>query len=868
MKKTLLIAVLIWICILSIIGYKLKYEPYIFDSRFGAQSIYDFDYSDGKNPFTVFYVEKGIDYSTAEGDFQRVNETLNFGGGKETSVEWKFQTEKYLSAVWQAGGQLQDATLLISQPNPKSTKNGTRVLILVDNYTISDVILDVFSNYYTWDMPLVWDIPGSNCAYPMHFAAISIPRDLINRLVDVNTKEPVCIRIVLGENVDWKIDYVALRLYNDYKTLQSPWWRQNATGLSLGYLCAMITILLVALWQFRKPLNNMTRARIVRGVTERIRPNSPVLLLFIVGISLRLILAASNLEWYWNGDITGYRGVCTLSYSYGLDTRTFMSMYGPIWHGTLMVFYPLHLFLNTFWSFESSNFFIYLPLVVSDVVIAFLLFRIGKRVADENLARKLAACWLLNPFAIMMSGLWGIVHVIPTMFALLALERLIHGRIKSSACALSAAAFSGIYPIVALFLLPCFLVSMHKSLGKVKTLEFFSLFSFCSAILALPWPFSIAIFFNTLQGSGRVAFPALSYSYLIVPPSLLTYLSMFLLLLSSLSLIVYLIRKKSIQLNLQINRYIFICFLLPYLSYSLVFPTYVLWSLPFLLIICFCTYKVPFSYVILFMLFPVLWMLYWGPVGWISGPGTEVFRDIFGLNFSALCALMLMKLAFADSDRQDLSISNSARASILTRSSQVISVVSCILIVFAPWIRLPIWVESWNQVLEPFFFILSVSLLIIVVIRNLNILIDRKRTPGPLYKIRGTQLVPLALLVTMWTYNLILLLSNYVLPSIHDSFPILFRSQGNVYFSAILVMLIPTIMYDMIFTHQNVHSPIITWITFLQIDYSLTRHFETYATKLAPPFILDLAMLMAMFTFLLFTASSQSKLSETRRPTS
>jgi hypothetical protein len=860
MKKTLLITVLIWICTLSIIGYKLKYEPYIFDSRFGAQSIYDFDYSDAKHPFTVFYVKKGIDFSYAEGDYQQVNETLSFGGRNVTSVEWKFQAEKYLSAVWQAGGQLQDAALLISQPNPKSPENGTHVLMYVNNRTIASVILDVFADNYTWNIPLVWDIPGSNFAYPRHFAEILIPIDFINRLVDTNIKEPICFRIVLERNTDWKIDYVVLRLYNNYETLQSPWWRQNAAALSLVYLCAIITILLVAIWEGRKLLKKVACTRIVSGIRERVRHNSPVLLLFIVGISLRLALAIPNL---WDWDITVYRGICTLSYSYGLDTRTFLSMYGPIWHGTLMAFYPVYLVLNTYWSLGSlANFVIKLPLVASDGVIAFLLFRIGKRVADENRARTLAACWLLNPYAIWMSSLWGIVHVIPTMFALLALERLIHGRTKSSACALSAAAFSGIYPIVALFLLPCFLVSVHKSLGKMKALEFFSLFSFCSAILAFPWPFSIAIFSNTLQGPGRVAYPALSYSYVVIPPSLLTYSSMFLLLLSSFSLAVYLIRKKSVQLNLQVNQYIFICFLLPYLSYSLVFPTYVLWSLPFLLIMYFCAHKVPFSYVILFMLFPVLWILYWGPIGWISGQGTEVFRDVFGLNFSALCMLIIMKLAFADSNQKNLSSSHNARTSILTRSTQLISVISCIFIVFAPWIQLPVWVEYWNHVFEPFFFALSMSLLAIVVIRDLKILTDRKMAHTLIHKPRRIQLVPLALLVAMWSYNMTLLLSDYVFPSIHNSFPILFRFQGDVYFPMILIMLLPTIIYDIISTHQNMHASMIAWIAFLQIDYSLTRHFEAYATRLEVPFILDLPMLTTMFILLLFMTLYQSKLTK------
>ena len=855
LKRTLIATIFVCIFVTSVACYKLTNEPYIFDPRFGAQSIYDFDYSDPTHPFTAFYIKKGTDFSHAEGDYRILDQTLTLAGQNVTSVEWAFRPEKYLKVVQQAGGKITEAAFWISQPNPWSLENGTYVQMEMNDRNLANVFLDLSAGNFTWNLPQTWDIPGSNFAYPRNFAVVSISRENIDQLISQNTSALVRFKIVLEKGVSWNIDYVVLRLYNNLETLESPWWTQHIFELSSIYASIIILVSLVILWTRRNSLRSSTIGRAIRLIWNNIHGNYLVLLLFIVGISLRLLIALPRLsDW----DINVYRYVCTLTYSYGLDTRTFLSMYGPIWHGILLAFYPLYLSFSSV-GFPSflQYFVIKLPLIVCDVSIAFLLFRIGSRLAGRRHAKILAAFWLLNPYAIWMSSVWGIVHVVPTMFGVLALERFVHGRLKSSGLALAAAAFSGFYPVVAFFLLPCFLISLYKSAGKVKTLEFANSFFLSSAIFVIPWPFSLAIFSNTLQGPGRVGFPALSYSFLMIPSWLWNYWSVSLLLSSSLLFGVYLTKKSNAQLGDCIAEHIFVSFLLFFLSYTLIFPTYILWSLPYLLAIYVLAHKVPLSYVLFFTAIPILWNSYWGSISWISGQGTEIFRDSLGLSFSLLCLLMIVRLVSSDTGKGQATVGQDYEAPVWTKISQGVAVVSCVLVVFARWIRLQGWFEFCDTILKPIFFAVSISLLVLTLIRELARNAIAKKALAP-RKFQTVQCVLAALLMLMWSYNFLVILDQTI-PFINDSFPIFARSPDDLYFSLILVLLLPTIVYDVLMVGERTHSSMVTLVVFLQLSYILTRHFYTYAATGMLALAIDLLVLLSVIFLVLLVTFYQSK---------
>ena len=68
------------------------------------------------------------------------------------------------------------------------------------------------------------------------------------------------------------------------------------------------------------------------------------------------------------------------------------------------------------------DFLLKLPLIVSDSIVALLVFRISKQIfPDKNSAVLAAAFWFLNPLVIWVSSGWGMFDTIPTLFTVLAL---------------------------------------------------------------------------------------------------------------------------------------------------------------------------------------------------------------------------------------------------------------------------------------------------------------------------------------------------------------------------------------------------------------------------------------------------------------
>lgn len=851
-KRVVLTTVVIYCIVLCVTAYKLAFEPFIFDPKFGTHSLYGFAHSDRENVFSVYYVKRGTEFSHASGNYELSDQTLHLEGKNETTVEWTFNLDKYLSTLRRVEGKLEEAALLVSQPNPLSSMNQTRIKIHLDDFLFVDTFLSVeLLGNYTWNVTTTRNIPGSNYAYPQDFAVIMIPLDRITS--DQYINESAHFRITLDENVYWNIDYVAVKLFNDYKMLDFPWWRQNIGWLFSIYISVATILLTIILGKYRRFLKKITLLNMVDIVRKRIY------LLLLLCILLRLVLA----PFMSSGDLDKYRQVSIITYFYGLDTRTFLSLYGSVWHLVLSAFYPIYLFSSTVLGASTylENLVLKLPVIISDIFISFLLYRIGNRFTDKKRASILSMFWLLNPYAVYMSSIWGIHHVLPTMFIVFALERLVYGHVKSSALALSAGVFSAIYPI---FVLPCFLIPLFKSSKRVKSLQFINFFFLGCSILALPWLFSIAIPLNISFGAGRVGFASLSYSYLTIPSWLSGYWSIALLLISFVFLSVYINRKSRTQLDsLQINQYILLSFLLFYLANTLVFPTYVLWSLPFLMIMYICARKVPFSYVALFLTLPLLWFLYWTSLGWLFRGG-EIFRDTLGLNFSILCLLIMMRLLFHASKPKN-STQKLFETLDLDKLTQIILTIACTLIVFAPWFQLSHWLNLWNSILRPVFFAFSAGLAIIGIIQRTKKLVYKRKLCDLLRSIhtyKKAQCMAIALLAILLLYNIIVLVLNQF-SLLFNSLPIL-QSPDDSYFSLILILWLLITLYDVLITPQS--TSMITWIAILQVDYLITRHYNTYEILNTVTFALDLFILtsvLALLFLMIFYRSKKQRVGKT-----
>ncbi len=861
-RKPRLTAILILIIVSSIIAFKLANEPYIFDPHYGAQSVYGFTVSDTQEPFTVFYLTTGANVTSASGDIQVSNQTLQIQGNSSASAEWSFDLEQFIQIVKQNKGEINQAALLFAKPDPLSQSENASLSFYINDQFIANVPLSTpINSTYTWKIDTQWDIPGSNFAYPYNFAVLPISNDTFQ--ADSSSYRQTMIRVVASKGVQWNIDYVAIKLFSDPYALKLPWWRQNSLLLVAIFSSVFFSVfaaIIIVLRFSKKSLQLPKIAAIKMWVTS----NRFILLCIGLGLLLRLVLM---MEFpLGSGDQYTYRFISLASYYYGIDTRSFYGIYGTVWHGLLLLSYPISILLHPSASSISTEYVaLKLPVIASDVLIGLLLYRIGSKLSSKKISRTLLVFWLFNPFVLWLSPIWGTHHIVSTMLSVLAVERAVSGHNKSSALALSAAVFSGLNNI---FLLPVFAILVFKSLGKPKFLEFMGFFVLGCSILALPWNFSTAIFFNTYSGAGRVGFATLSYSAFLVPYWLASLWSVLTLAVGIIVLSVYLLRKNEPISN--INNYILTVLLIFFLTNTLVFPTYALWSLPFLLFAYVSARKVPFSYVVFFMSFPLLWILYWSPPilpQFLSAPGTQVFRETFGLDFSLICLFILVKLNSPRNDSQATPLWTNKHTSRLKSIIETyVPSLTLILIVFAPWIKEPFWLALWNNMLRPSLTVFSVALILITIVMNWR----RSTLSGEKNHVRKAskcQHFAAAAMTSLLAYNIIILVFSQILPVATNSSPFFLTSSDDLYFSLMLVLLLPSVIWGIMRNRRSLSF--VTLITILQIDYIITRHYSTYVvTNLilftymimdARLFILDLLTVALTMAFLVLALFYQSR---------
>ncbi|MBE3115800.1 hypothetical protein IMZ68_01215, partial [Candidatus Bathyarchaeota archaeon] len=130
-----------------------------------------------------------------------------------------------------------------------------------------------------------------------------------------------------------------------------------------------------------------------------------------------------------------------------------------------------------------------IPFLISDVAIAFLLYKIVEELThSKGLAEKAAFLWFLNPFVIWISAGWGMWDTLPALFSLVAFFFLLRKKYALSAVFLSLGVASKMYP--ALFLVPIAIYLLKSSPVGAKwknCLQFFSVFTITSVLLFLPY---------------------------------------------------------------------------------------------------------------------------------------------------------------------------------------------------------------------------------------------------------------------------------------------------------------------------------------------------------------------------------------------
>lgn len=177
------------------------------------------------------------------------------------------------------------------------------------------------------------------------------------------------------------------------------------------------------------------------------RGRSRLVFLLVVGFLLRIAIAPFTSHAY---DILGCKMAVRTYFEQGELSPFYekLSLFyswtsPPIWFFILLLFYAPYVFLRVLGmpdfrvGFQPvlavESLFIKLPLILSDVLSAYLIYRICKRCnLDERVSRLATAVYLLNPFGIWISSVWGMFDSLAVLFMLVGLYFLLDGKIFAS----------------------------------------------------------------------------------------------------------------------------------------------------------------------------------------------------------------------------------------------------------------------------------------------------------------------------------------------------------------------------------------------------------------------------------------------------
>jgi hypothetical protein len=250
-----------------------------------------------------------------------------------------------------------------------------------------------------------------------------------------------------------------------------------------------------------------------------------------------------------------------------------------------------------------------LPLLISDLLVTLLLYRIVKETtANTGLAEKAAFLWFLNPFLTWVSAGWGMWDTMPALFSLASFYLILKKRITLSAISLSLGVASKLYP--ALFIVPiAFYILKSNSFdekGK-NSFKYFIVFLATSALLFLPYFGIISSFFSSYfmanpassaldsvtnpLGFGLTYWSLYSLNRLVNLPisaELVTIVSVGSIMLVFVSLMLVYWRISKITFNKQafdLALVMVLPVLAMLLSYRIIPEQWFIWALPFLIVL-------------------------------------------------------------------------------------------------------------------------------------------------------------------------------------------------------------------------------------------------------------------------------------------
>jgi len=368
-----------------------------------------------------------------------------------------------------------------------------------------------------------------------------------------------------------------------------------------------------------------------------------VALLLIAGLIIRFSIAPFTEHRY---DMYIWRLNQVLAYEYHVNplnplteidknATIFYWSYPPLWLFCLLAVYPLYamivnptypIHVSSLWqamyttnnpceayrSFVPKNlplldFLIKFPLALSDVTIGLLLLKIIKKFSEKEKARQYMCLWILNPYVIFISAVWGMFDSLPTLFTMVAVYFFLEEKYDKSAIFLALGALFKMYPIIfaPILSLICYKKSKRVtsavkylliSFGLTLLVMFLANFSFALIFGQEPLNTSIILVWQLFKGRASPDWYGSNIFFGLTPLGILEILFRFLgvetnipispiLIGFAITVLLFKIGRRKDFDSTEIFSYVTIAHFVIYLTYSVVNEQYLIWILPFLLIL-------------------------------------------------------------------------------------------------------------------------------------------------------------------------------------------------------------------------------------------------------------------------------------------
>ncbi|PUA31740.1 MAG: hypothetical protein B9J98_05315 [Candidatus Terraquivivens tikiterensis] len=227
-----------------------------------------------------------------------------------------------------------------------------------------------------------------------------------------------------------------------------------------------------------------------------------LLAVLVAGLSVRLAVAPffghpiDMFTWLKAGEMTASYGVNVYqveeipNYPWGFYT------YPPIWLYWVSLSSLVYILTQ---SLNAFAFFVKLPMMISDVLIGLVLYKLVVLLKkDERLATKASALWVLNPLPLFISAVWGMFDSVAALFGLASIYSMFKGRCKLSAILLGTGAAVKIFPALLALPILLYIKRTRAEAFKRKAAEYILYALIVPVISSIPFLYDPSSYFGKL----------------------------------------------------------------------------------------------------------------------------------------------------------------------------------------------------------------------------------------------------------------------------------------------------------------------------------------------------------------------------------